>query len=224
MPYRKTPLVKNVFYHVFNRSVARQPIFLNSWDYQRAYELLNYYRFVKPGTRYSHFKRMKVEQKTLFLAQLEKLAIKQVEIHAYCLMPNHFHLLLEQKTDNGISGFLSNFQNSYARFFNTKNNRSGSVFQLMFKAVYIETDEQLKHVVRYIHLNPLTSYLLKKFEELNQFQWSSYLDYIGKRHHSFVETGFVLKLFTSPESFVQFTNDQISYQRELERIKHLIHE
>ena len=77
-------------------------------------------------------------------------------------MPNHFHLLLKQTIDNGISHFLSKFTNSYTKYFNTKYNRVGPVFQGVFKSVHIESDEQLMHLSRYIHLNPVVSAVVEK--------------------------------------------------------------
>ena len=76
-----------------------------------------------------------------------------MEIICYCLMPNHLHLLLRQLMDGGISKFMSNFANSYTRYFNTKSKRKGPVFEGKFKAKRIETDEQLLHLSRHIHLN-----------------------------------------------------------------------
>ena len=101
-----------------------------------------------------------------------------VDIGAYCLMPNHFHILLQQLQDNGISTFVRKLLNSYTRYFNTKNERIGPLFQGQFKAVRVESDEQLLHLTRYIHLNPLVGYVVK---DLRNFEWSSYLDYIKNK-------------------------------------------
>lgn len=156
MPYRTTPLVQGEFYHVFNRSIARQPIFTRKDEYQRGLEVLNYYSYQKPPLRFSHYKRLTFKQKADFLAGLES-SKKIVQLLAFCLMPNHVHFLIKEIEDGGISRYMSNFQNSYAKYFNIKNDRTGSLFQTRFKAVRIETDEQLLHVMRYIHLNPLKS-------------------------------------------------------------------
>lgn len=145
-----------------------------------------------------------------------------VSILGFCLMPNHFHFLLQQKETNGIPRFISNVQNSYAKYLNTKTKRTGSLFQAMFKAVRLETDEQLLHVLRYIHLNPLTSYVIKSFADLEEYPWSSYYDYTGKHQRSFVTADQVLVSFKSKNSFRTFTFDQLEYQRKLDQINHLL--
>lgn len=168
MPYRKIPIVAGEIYHVFNRSVAKQPIFILNKDYQRAMEVIDFYRHKDLPMRFSYFNRLQSYQKQ----QLIKIVAETssiVEILAFCLMPNHVHFLLKSLTDNGIIQFMSNFQNSYAKYFNTRHERTGTLFQPMFKAVRIESEEQLIHVSRYIHLNPVTSYILKTIEELETY-------------------------------------------------------
>lgn len=150
MPYRKVILATDEIYHVLNRGVAKQPIFLENRDYVRALELLNYYRFDKPGMRFSFFSRLTQNLKNSFWDNLQKKSQNLVEIISYCLMPNHFHLLLKQLEENGISTFMRNFQNSYAKFFNIKHQRVGPLFQSIFRAIRIEDNEQLLHVNRYI--------------------------------------------------------------------------
>lgn len=116
---------------------------------------------------------------------------------------------------------MANFQNAYARFFNSKNRRDGPLFQSMFKAVRIEDNNQLLHVNRYMHLNPVSSYLIEK-EELAIYPWSSYLQYIDKVPNSFVKTELVLDQFRNIEDYKKFVFDQADYQRQLASIKHLI--
>ena len=163
---------ENYFYHVFNRGVTRQPIFKTKRDYQRAIITLNFYQHQKPPLRLARALSLNKEEKGNFFKELKGKA-KLAEIICYCLMPNHFHLLLKQKMNGGISKFLSNFSNSYTRYFNVKRKRVGPLFQGIFKAVRIETDEQLIHVSRYIHLNPIASLVIKE-KELDNYPWSSF--------------------------------------------------
>ena len=135
-------------------------------------------------------------------------------------MPNHFHFLIRGLTETGIKEFISNFQNSYAKYFNIKNDRTGSLFQPMFKAVRIESDKQLIHVSRYIHLNPITSYLIET-KDLNKYPWSSYSEYINNIE-SFIEKDLILNFFKSAKDYKKFVLDQVEYQRELDKIKHLV--
>jgi len=139
-------------------------------------------------------------------------------------MPNHFHFLIRQTKENGIIEFMKLFQESYAKYHNIIANRTGSVFQALFKAVRIESEEQLLHVFRYIHLNPLTSFLLKDLKELEKFRWGSYKDYVENKEHQFVNTTYITQLLGSKTKIREFTSDQIDYQRELQNIKHLTFE
>lgn len=220
MPYRKTPLVTNEIYHIFNRSIAGQPIFLNNRNYQRALDTVNFYRFEKPNLRFSHYNRLPDQQKNDFLENL-KLHVKRIKIFAYSLMPNHVHFVIKQLTENGIASFMSNFQESYAKYFNIRGERTGALFQSMFKAVRIETQEQFIHVVRYVHLNPLTAYVLKEFSELETYPWCSFAEYIGTQNHGIVDKEEILQHFASVSKLRKFTLDQIDYQRGLDEIKHL---
>jgi len=222
MPYRFLPFVSGEIYHVFNRSVARQPIFITNRHYQRVLDTIQYYRFVKPKLRFSHFYRLPLKLKEECMRTLEATQKTLVDILAFCLMPNHMHFLLRQLDPNGISIFMTNVQNSYAKYFNTKSKRSGAVFQAMFKAVRIETDEQLLHVSRYIHLNPLTSYRVNDVTQLEDYPWSSYGTYVGKRQYSFVDTRDIKHHFTTAHKIKTFTSDQAAYQRTLEEIRHLL--
>ncbi len=117
--------------------------------------------------RLSKLLQLMTEIREQMLTTVAKNDNKSVEVVAYCLMPNHFHLLVKQVSEGGISKYLRQAINSYAKYFNTKYKRVGSLFQDMFRAVHIETDEQFIHVSRYIHLNPLVSYLVGKKELLS---------------------------------------------------------
>lgn len=222
MPYRRTPFVPDEIYHVFNRSIARQTIFRRQEDYKRIIDVINYYRFDKLPLRFSHYKRLPIEQKELFTEKYMLKGNTALKILAYCIMPNHFHFLIKPTTKNGVSDFMRNIQNSYSKFFNLKYERTGSLFQSMFKAVRIETDEQLLHVSRYIHLNPATSYIVSR-DMLGDYPWSSLRDYIlGENHNMFVDGLEVLGHFKSRDKYREFVFDNLNYQRELENIKHLL--
>jgi len=151
MPYRDEILAPEEIYHIFNRGVAALPIYLTSRSYLRFLDLVDYYRLSNTPFSFSKLLSLPREERENLLARLRKENAIHIEILVFCLMPNHFHFLLKQITDNGISTFMRNLQNSYAKYFNIKNERAGPLFQSMFKAVRIETDEQLLHVSRYIH-------------------------------------------------------------------------
>jgi len=119
MPYRKTKFSNGEIYHLINRGVAQNPIFLVKQDYQRFLELIDFYRF-NPPVRFSYYKDLSVKAKIDFTKTLKINYKPVIEILAFCLMSNHFHLLLKQLSIKGIHLFMNNFQNSYARYFNIK--------------------------------------------------------------------------------------------------------
>ena len=225
MPYRNEVLAPEQIYHIFNRGVASAPIFLSPKNCSRFLDLVDYYHFSNTPCSFSRLLNLPREERESLLIRLKKENALHVEVLAYCLMPNHFHFLLKQVTDNGISTFMRNLQNSYVKYLNFKSKRAGPLFQSMFKAIRIETDEQLLHVSRYIHLNPSTAYILES-ENLEDYRWSSYGIYLNKDSvdQSFVNPEFILDFFKSGKEYGKFVVDQAEYQRELDKIKHLIFE
>ena len=183
-------------------------IFNNSRDYNRFIKTMLYYSIEGPKPKFSAFTPT---TKTLNANK------KIVDIICYCLMPNHFHFLLRQRRKNGITEFASKLSNSYTKYINVKNKRIGHLLQGNFKAVYVETNAQLIHLSRYIHLNPLIGYITKN---LDIYRWSSYLDYINLTNSEICDKRIILDQFKSPEEYKQFTLDQEGYGKELESIKH----
>ena len=206
-------------YHLFNRGVERRPIFLSPRDQERFVSLLEYYRFYGISKSYSHYLALSLAERATFRQVLDQKPLA-VDILAYCLMPNHFHLLVRQNIKEGIHDFLSNIANGYAKYFNTKRKRVGPLYQGPFKAVFVETDEQLIHLSRYIHINPVVSGIIS-LTDLDVYPWSSFPDYMGKVKTSFVTTPPVLGHFNTSSSYRAFVYDQIGYAKELEQIKHL---
>lgn len=220
MPYRKVPLVTGEIYHVFNRGIARAPIFSTYSHFLRFLDLINYYRFQETPVSFSQFKEIEKAAREEIFNKLIREDKKYVEILAFCLMDNHFHFLLKQVAERGTAKFISNLQNAHAKYFNIKTERTGPLFQPMFKSVRIITDEQLLHVSRYIHLNPSTGYLVE-IKDLEKYPWSSLTCYLEKKSkYTFVNTEIILSLI-SKEKYKEFVFDQADYQRELGKIKHL---
>lgn len=209
----------NHFYHVFNRGAGRQLTFKTKRDYERTITTLDYYRYEKPSLRLARALVLNKEETESFFKSLKKQP-KLAEIISFCLMPNHFHLLLQQRIKNGIPKFLSNFGNSYTRYFNTKRKRVGPLFQGIFKAVRIETDEQLIHVSRYIHLNPVTSLVVRE-EKLDTYPWSSFPEYLNSKIEGICHQKEILGFFPYRKAYRRFVHNQIDYAKKLEEIKHL---
>lgn len=141
-----------------------------------------------------------------------------VEIVCYCLMRNHYHLILKQLTDRGISDFFSKVADGYTKYFNTIYERVGPLFQGPFKAVHIEDDKQLLHLSRYIHINPITASLVKKAEE---YPWSSYREYL-EQDKGFCQKEIITEQFKSSSQYQKFVNDYADYKKKLRKIEHLL--
>lgn len=216
---RKVVFANDEIYHVFNCGVERRPVFTLKKNYERAVAALDFYRFKNLPLRLANALVLEKETKENFFTNLRKQP-KLAEIICYCLMPNHFHFLVKQKSQNGIPKFLSDFTNSYTRYFNTRNKRIGPLFQGIFKAVRIEKDEQLIHVSRYIHLNPVVSLIIKE-EELDTYPWSSFPGYLNPETGGICSPKIILSFFSSPKDYRKFVHNQIDYAKKLEKIKHL---
>lgn len=218
--FRNVVLANEQVYHLFNRGIERKTIFTTKWEYQRAYEILKYYRFSDLPFRLSQLLKLAKDEREKVLSEINQKNDKLVEIISFCLMPNHFHFMLKQLQTDGIKRFISNFTNSYTKYFNTKHERIGPLFEGIFKAVLVESDEQLVHLSRYIHLNPASSFIINT-EDLEGYAWSSLPEYLIKSTVNTCNTEPVLSLFPSIEEYHKFVLDQVSYARELDKIKHL---
>ena len=196
---------------MFNRGVERRTTFLDEVDYRRFYKTIVYYQNENVPTRFSFRSRKLIRPK-------EASGGKMIEIICFCLMPNHFHLLLKQTLDKGIPTYLGKLTNSYTRYFNTKYKREGHLFQAPYKAVRIESEEQLLHVSRYIHLNPLVGEVTPG---LRSYKWSSCQEYFDFSLETVCQKQEILNYFPKPRerSYEKFVLDQVDYARSLEKIK-----
>lgn len=224
MPGREIPLVNGEIYHVLNRGIAGQPVFVTKRDYQRFFESMLYYQNKELPLRYSKLLQLSNEERMQILKNLSEQGNFIVEFISYCLMPNHFHLLMRQIKNEGIAKFTGNLTNSFTRYFNVKNKRVGPLFQGKFKAVRIESDEQLLHVARYIHLNPYSSFVVKGVGDVSLYPYSSLAEYLKLKKDKTVSKEIILSQFKTLKSFKDFTLNQADYQRKLQEIKHLTFE
>lgn len=180
---------------------------------------MNYYQYKDPPVRLSYFLKMELEEKKNILQEMSGKNQKIISILCYSLMPNHYHLLLKQEEDSGIENLVCRAVNGYVKYLNTRNKRVGPLFQGAFKAVRIETDEQMIHLSRYIHLNPVTSYLVKPQEILN-YKWTSLAQYLTETE-SFVDKSFLLNYFGSKNKYFQFIGDFEDYKKSFSNIEYL---
>ena len=218
MPLRRTPLVTGEYHHILNRGVNKIPILQQKKDYDRFTTTLLFYQTLFSAMRFSIFLTQSSQKRKEFWQKTS--SENQIEIVAYCLMPNHFHLLLKQTKNAGIENFLQRVAGSCSHYFNTKYKRKGPLFEGRFQAIRIESDEQLLHLSRYIHLNPYSGYVVKTLRQLEDYPYSSFPEYIEKKEVEACNKDIILEEFDTPKSYKKFVFDQADYQRSLERIKH----
>ena len=224
MPGRGIVLTTDEIYHVFNKGIDSRTTFTTLREYSRAELTISFYRFIAPPMRLSYYLGKSKEEKANIFDKFKKDNEKLIDIYCYCLMPNHYHFLLRQKVDSGIAKFMSQIQNSYTRYFNTRHKRIGALFLEQFKAKRIENDEQLLHVSRYIHLNPYTAHLLEKIKDLENYPWSSFKEYANPGSDNICDTDNILSYFKTKNDYKDFVYNRAEYQRELDEIKHLMFE
>lgn len=220
MPARLTPLINDQFYHIYNRGVEKRLIFQDAQDYAVFLSYLKTYllpknekelrdRLSNPNINY------KERDEILRLLRLNNFA-DQITLLAYCLMPNHFHFLVKQVSADSIDRFVNSLGTRYTMYFNKKYRRVGSLYQGVYKAVLVNSDEQLLHLTNYIHRNPIKNSPLTKlgskgeafrakfFVKLTK-QPSSYPEYLGQRNTEWIHTKEILSFFSK-------TNPTLSYQ------------
>ena len=162
----RTPIELESFHHVYNRGTDKRIIFNNVEDYKFFIEYLNVLNDTE--IKNSHVPAILKNEKS-HPEETERL----VNIIAFCLMPNHFHLLLQERVKGGISKFMQRLGTGYTMYFNEINERSGALFQGRFKSKFIDTELYLLKVIDYIHLNP------KNMPGSLAYEWSSYHYYCG---------------------------------------------
>jgi len=212
-------LSTNEIYHLYNRTIGKEVIFTSEILLDKMLELVNYYRF-RQHLSFSIFKRLENNLQQNYLKSIIKNP-PLIEIYVYSFMPNHYHFLLKQLQDKGVSVFLSNIQNSFAKNYNLINDRNGSLFEHNFKAKRITTNEEFIHVSRYIHLNHVTSKIID-YNQLLTYKWTSLPCYLNEKFNKFVNTKLILDYFKTPEKYLRFLENQVEYQRKLKEIKDLL--
>lgn len=217
MPYRRIIFSNSQFYHIYNRTIADEGVFVSSRDLDRALSLIDYYRYQMPVSYSRYHSMTEKDKQQLINIRSQKI----VELHAFCFMPNHFHFLIRQLDDDGISNFLSRFQNGMAKYINLKNNRHGSLFCNMFKAKYIENEQVFLHVSRYIHLNPVTAYMIP-IEKLSLYPNTSFIHYNDGATYPFINTELIINNNRSIDSYFKFVCDQEDYQKKLKNMDRIL--
>lgn len=183
MALRKIAFVPGEFYHIYNRGVDKRTVFANHSDYLRFMELLYVTNFL------GSINIRDIKESGIDIFEFERDE-QLVAIGAWCLMPNHFHILVTPLVENGISKFMKKLTTGYSMYFNKKYDRTGSLFQGNFRAEHADTDEYLKYLYAYIHLNPVKLIdrdwkeegikdVEKAYNFVASFEYSSLQDYLG---------------------------------------------
>ncbi len=204
MPQRKDNLVSGEIYHIYNRGVDKRDIFLDDEDRMRfihdLFEFNDENSTIKLDYFLSQDNNSEVGLPNIKRAPRERL----VDILAFCMMDNHYHLIVKQRVENGITLFMRKLGTGYTNYFNKKNERNGALFQGKFKSICIKNDSHLMYLPIYIHLNPLDFEFpewrkgeIKDYEKaveyLDSYRWSSYMDYTGQKNFpSVIDKSFLL--------------------------------
>lgn len=207
--------VKGEIYHVFNKSIANYGIFNDLNNSRRFMDTLFYYNSKLIDESFSIF--LKRNEKFQAESLLYPKEFPYIKFLCYCIMPDHYHILIKVVEEDYFSKYISDVENSFSRFFNLKFERIGPLWQTSFKSVRIKSNKQLLHVHRYIHLNPTTSSLVDKPED---WTYSSYKDFIS--NPKFLKEIITEISIKNPESYKRFVEDQKDYQRKLKLIKKLV--
>ena len=213
MALRKTKLVPGEIYHIYNRGVDKRDVFMDDGDRLRfIHDLFEFNNQDSSLNLNDYLVRGKYLE--VGLPDINRKPRKLiVEILAYSLMSNHFHLLVRQKTDNGITEFMRKMGTGYTNYFNNKYERNGALFQGKFKSVHVAKDAHFMYLPIYIHLNPLdfkfkewregkVKNYKKAIEFLDSYRWSSYMDYTGQKNFpSLIRKDFLMYRLGNEQKF-----------------------
>lgn len=210
---RKYSFKSGCFFHVFNKSIANYSILKDLNNSQRFVDILDYYNNLEVKPSFSTYLKANLEFKNQILIPRSTAKIKFI---TYCIMPDHYHLLIKILCDYTLSKYINDVENSFTRFFNIKFERKGPLWQSSFKAVKIKTNEQLLHVSRYVHINPTTSNLVTKPED---WVFSSYRNFISTKET--LKNIYEISIRRS-DAYKKFVDNRINYQKSLKIIKKLL--
>ena len=232
MGYEKRNVSVGTICHVMNRGVDKRKIFMQQEDYFRFIHDLFEFNDTAPVNNLTYF--FAKNHKDIARPYIERGKRELlVEILAFCLMPNHYHLLIKPRFDDGVTKFMKNLDMGYAKYFNAKYDRSGALFQGRYKSVAVTNESHFIYLPYYIHLNPLDLItpewrdgrlhnIKKALQFLKTYRWSSHLDYTGQKNFpSITNRGFLLEFFGGTSQYAR-NLEQWLYDLNLETIRHII--
>ena len=191
--------VADAYYHIYARGNNKQPIFRSEDDFDYFVYLINRYLSNKEVLNDYHRVYPNFNNKVILLA--------------FCLMPNHFHLLIYQNEVPFLEKFMQSLMTSYGKYFNLKYKQSGPVFESRYKAVLVESESYLLHISRYIHLNPRT---------WKGYKYSSLKYYKGDDAPNWIDTSKILELFNNPKEYLNFVSEYKQMRDSLKDLKHAL--
>jgi len=231
MPRQPRIIEKGKIYHVFNRGVEKRKIYMSDQDYSRFIigleffnreSSVNLWDFLIKNLKGKNINKLIAEK---LKEERQKISKPLVRILAFCLMPNHFHFILEEIRENGISEFMKKI-GGYCNYFNKRHKRVGPLFQSRFKSVLIKSDYQLQVIFNYVHTNSVEliecgwkEFKVKDYKKvidfLNNYKWSSYRDYIGKSTHPFVTSrDFFTEIFNNHKGCEGSVREWVKFKAE----------
>lgn len=214
------------FYHIFNRGVDKRDIFLDAGDYNRFLIAMSLLNDTNDGLmiEWRDFKKSNPGKSLdAFLKVPFRKRVPLVEIIAYCLNPNHYHFILKQVEDKGIERFMHKIGTSHTKYFNKKNKRSGALFQGVFKATHIDSDEYLTYLSAYVNKNNF----IHGYDQNGDWIYSSLPDYLGQRNNSIVPINkkIILGQFRNMDDYKDFLEKNALHLKTKKEIqKYLIEE
>lgn len=208
-------IIAGNIYHILSRGVDKRKIFLSDEDRFRFIHDLFEFNNTESVNNLTYFFRN--NPKDIVSPYIKHRAPRKllVDVLAFCLMPNHYHLLLRPRFDDGLSQFMKKLNIGYAKYFNEKYERTGALFEGRYKSVSVDRESHFIHLPYYIHLNPLDLKTpewrdgqLRNYEKainfLESYRWSSHLDYSGKKNFpSVTQRDFLLKFFGGPQEYIK---------------------
>src|SRR3989338_4749073 len=211
------------FYHIYNRGNGKMKVFLDPQDYGNFLKRLRLALGVSESQKGRPFLGEKGApfSEPLQGPQIKPFSPNTFTLLAYCLMPNHFHFFIRQNTDIPISKLFLKICTSYSMYFNRRYKHVGHVFQDRFKAASVDSDSYFNRISVYIHANPKAAGLV---EDLDDWSYSSYLDYVGKRKGNLCDTRLVLSGFKSGKAYADYVAEGFSISENVKILGLLIDE
>jgi len=192
--------LKDGIYHIYNRGVEKRNIFLDDQDYKVFLHFLK--RYLSPPENFHQGKTSLQVRPVRRLPDCRQNNLyNEIQLLCYCLMPNHFHIMVQQLTERAITDFMRRLTNSYTKYFNEKYKRVGSLFQGRYKAALIKKEIHFLHLPYYIHYNPIKLFKDNNNikEKIENYSWSSYADYLGKQNTSWIYKKGLMEQFIESE-------------------------